>query len=403
MPESSRPRPTHRRPWRALAAVLSAALVLVAPAVPRAQGTLSALQTDVDQIARRARPTVVSVYAQRLARHENGEAATPRRVQARVGSGVAIGPTEVLTTASVVLGADRVVIRTSNGIHAEAKVVGADPISNLALLRVSAVRLPVIPLAARPAQVGDWVVSLGTSYRAQPTQSVGNVAYRHREPGLVLLQLTNLVYPGNSGAAAVNPAGELVGIVQGELGTPEALPDTPEERRPSAASFVVPIETVRPIVDNLRREGRVRHGFLGVTTRALTVAGVRPGASPTPIGALVEGIVTGGPADQIGLRHGDLIVAFRGERVEYPEQLARWVSATRPGERVEIVWAREENQMSGTARLTASPDAVPNWIATWPDADESPASRARVSQIQREIRRLNDELSRLKSPPAPGR
>jgi S1-C subfamily serine protease len=384
--------------------VLSAVLVLLVPAAPRAQGTLSALQTDVDQIARRARPTVVGVYAQRVARKENGETATPPRVQARVGSGVAISASEVLTTASVVLGADRVVIRTSNGIHAEATIVGADPISNVALLRVSTVRLPVIPLAAKAAEIGDWVVSLGTSYRAQPTQSVGNVAYRHREPGMTLLQLTNLVYPGNSGAAAVNPRGELVGIVQGELGTPEVLPDTPEERRPSTASFVVPIEAVRPIVESLRREGRVRHGFLGVTTRALTVASVRPGASPTPIGALVEGIVPGGPADQIGLRHGDLIVAYKGERVEYPEQLARWVSATRPGEHVEIVWAREENQMTATARLSESPDAVPAWLATWPDPDaESPGSRARVSQIQREIRRLNDELSRLKSTPGSGR
>jgi len=393
----------HRRATRGLAAVLSAVLLLLVPGAPRAQGTLSALQTDVDQIARRARPTVVSVYAQRLARKDGGEAATPRRVQARVGSGVSISASEVLTTASVVLGADRVIIRTSNGIHAEAAIVGADPISNVALLRVTTVRLPVIPLASKAAEIGDWVVSLGTSYRAQPTQSVGNVAYRHREPGMSLLQLTNLVYPGNSGAAAVNPRGELVGIVQGELGTPDVLPDTPEERRPSTASFVVPIETVRPIVESLRREGRVRHGFLGVTTRALTVASVRPGASPTPIGALVEGIVPGGPADQIGLRHGDLIVAYKGERVEYPEQLARWVSATRPGERVEIVWAREENQMTGTARLTESPDAVPAWLATWPDPDEeSPTSRARVSQIQREIRRLNDELSRLKTP-APGR
>jgi serine protease Do len=366
-------------------------LALPLPDSGRAQGTLSALQTDVDQIAKRARPAVVTVLAQRVSRSADGKG----RLQSHVGSGVAVEINLIVTTASVVLGADRVIIKTANGLQAQGMVVGADPISNIALVRVPNLRLPVVKLSQHPLDVGDWVVSLGTSYGAQPTQSVGNVAYRHREPTYSLLQLTNTVYPGNSGAAALNPDGELVGIVQGELGAPELSADGAGERRPGLASFVLPVESLRTVMDSIRRTGRVRHGFLGVTTRAIAVASVQPGGAPTPIGALVEGIVPGSPADRIGLRHGDLIVAYQGERVEYPEQLARWVAGTTPGQRVEIVWAREEVAMNGAAPIGASPDANPAWLATWRDEDGAP-SAAKISEIQREIRRLNGELNKIK-------
>lgn len=366
-------------------------LSLAFPTGIGAQGTLSALQTDVDQIAKRARPAVVTVLAQRLPRSGDSKG----RVQSHVGSGVAVEINTILTTASVVLGADRVIVRTANGLSAQGMVVGADPIANVALVKVPNLRLPVVRLAQRPLDVGDWVVSLGTSYGSQPTQSVGNVAYRHREPAYSLLQLTNTVYPGNSGAAALNPSGELVGMVQGELGTPDLTADGSGERRPGLASFVLPVESLRPVMESIRRTGRVRHGFLGVTTRAITVASPKRGGSPTPIGALVEAIVPGSPAERMGLQHGDLIVAYQGERVEYPEQLARWVAGTTPGQRVEMVWAREEVAMSGAAAIGASPDVNPAWLATWRDEDEAP-SAAKISEIQREIRRLNGELNRIK-------
>ena len=370
------------------------ALSWAGPAI--AQSTLSALQTDMDQIARRARPAVVTVFAQRAVAQTAG---TPieRRTRTRVGSGVAVAESEILTTASVVMGAERVIVRTANGLQAEAEVVGLDPIFNIALLRVSAVRLPALRFGdVRDGDVGSWVISLGTSYRAQPTQSVGNVAYRYREPHQSLLQLTNTVYPGNSGAAALNSRGELVGIVQGELSPPEPASGDPSgERRPGGASFILPVETLRPVFESLRRSGRVPHGFLGVSTRPASVA-PEPGGRSTPIGALVESVVRGGPAERAGLRAGDLIVAYERERVEYPEQLARWVSVTRPGATVDLVWVRDEVGHSGKALLGESPDPIPQWVLREPDVDESALPPVRVSDLEREIRRLSDELARIK-------
>src|SRR6185295_853846 len=121
-----------------------------------AQGTLSALQTDMDLIARRARPSVVTVIAQRdVVRKTTAAAAGEKRLRTRVGSGVAVEENGILTTASVVMGAERVIVRTANGIQVEAEVVGLDPIFNLALLRVPTLRLPTLRFGSpRDAEVG---------------------------------------------------------------------------------------------------------------------------------------------------------------------------------------------------------------------------------------------------------
>ena len=396
-------RPSNRTCAPLLGAVLA---VLAAFAVPRpasTQGTLSQLQTDVDQIARRARPSVVTVFAQDMPREPraNGEAgAVPSgiRVHTRVGSGVAIDESLILTTASVVLGANRVVVRTANGIQVEAELVGMDAIFNVALLRVPEVRLPPLHLSEdRSLQVGDWVVALGTSYRAQPTQSVGNVAYLYREPRVPLLQLTNAVYPGNSGGAALNPRGELVGIVQGELGAPDFDTRGPEsERRPSGMSLVLPIEAIRPAVEGLRLEGRVRHGYLGVTTRAASVESDLNAGSRVPLGALVEAVIPRSPAAQASLRRGDLIVGFDGDRVEYPEQLARWVAASRPGTAVDLVWVRNEIRRAGRVTLSESTDTLPEWATDLAVPGRNAAGLARISELEHQIRELNRRLGRLK-------
>jgi serine protease Do len=370
----------------------------VAPSSAPAQNTLSALQTDVDQIVQRSRPSVVTVLALRVevSAHEPGARPHPR-TRTRVGSGVVIEDGIVLTTASVVLGAERLVVRTANGLQAEGRITGVDPIFNVATIRVPSLRLPALSFAQRRSQVGDWVISLGTSYGAQPTQSVGTVAYRFVEPGQSLLQLTNTVYAGNSGAAALNARGELVGIVQGELGTPDIGIDGGEgARRPGSSSFVLPVESLRPVVDALKREGRVRHGYMGVTTRAASVESPSSGER-VPIGALVEAVVENSPAEVAGLKRGDLIVAFARERVEYPIQLARWVAASRPGSAVDLVWVRDDAEQQGRAVLGESPSVVPPWIATTPAAQGGPPlSAERITDLEREVRRLSEELQRLR-------
>lgn len=386
------------------AAWLAGLAVSLLPWGAHAQGTLSALQHDVDQIASRARPCVVTVLAQRTVTHRDLNTGQPvRRPHTRVGSGVAVEESGVLTTASVVLGAERVVVRTLNGLQVEARIAGMDPIFNIAYLTVPDLKLPVLRFADRPAELGDWVVALGTSYRSQPTQSVGQISRRHSEPRTSLLEITNAVYPGNSGGAALNTRGELVGLVLGELGTPDlGTGGRDSERRPTGMSFVMPVEDVRPVFEAIKRDGRVRYGYLGVSTRAEVVESETERGLRVPLGAKVESVLAGSPADLAGLKRGDLIVAFDQGRIEYPEQLARWVAETRPGTPVQLVWARNGLAKSGRVRLGESPVEVPQWVATAPPAPvaapAAPAPQAtRIAELEKQIKALSQELDRLKT------
>ena len=398
------------RAWRRGAAgirrlALAALLMLVAVPV-WAQGALSALETDVDQIGRIARSSVVTVIARNSAQRDApaGTAAkVSKRTYTRIGSGVAVSDTEILTTASVVLDAEHVWIRTSNDLQVEARLVGLDPISNLALLRVSDLRLPALKFAqGRAAREGDWTMAIGTARynRERIAQSTGAVAARLREPRLALLQLTNWVHPGFSGGAVVNARGELVGILQGELETPgRATALDAGDRNPGGVSFMLPVESIKPIYESLRAEGHVRHGYFGVSTRAASVESDTRVGLRVPIGALVESVIPDGPAAKLGLKRGDLIVAFEGERVEYPEQLARWVAATPPGTSIELVWVRNDIAQNGRVALLESPDARPAWVLQPTDDPNAPT---RISELEKQIQKLNRELARLKNESPPG-
>jgi serine protease Do len=355
-----------RGPGRGFALAALALFALAAlPAASHAQGTLSAIEQDVERIARRARPCVVTVIAQRT----TGRQGQTRRLHSRVGSGVALSADGIVTTASVVLGAERVLVVTENHLQAEARVVGMDPVRNLALLRPEGLELASLPLASKPAVSGDWAITLGNSYGGAPTQSVGNVAMRFSEPGTSLLQLSNEVHPGNSGGAALNSRGELLGLVQGELGAP-AAPGQREraERRPGGISFAIPVEDIVPFLDGLAKYGRVRHGMCGVSTRAAFVTSASDPSDRVPLGALVEAVQPGGPAARLGLKKGDLVVAFNGVKVEYPEQLARWVAVAGPGAEVKLVWVRDELGREGSVKLDEAPSAIPSWMRAEPVA-----------------------------------
>jgi serine protease Do len=323
-----------------------------------------------------------------------------------VASGVAVEENVVLTTASAVMGADQILVRTENDLQTDATILGLDPVFNVAVLNVPGVRLPPVRFAAdHPAQIGDWVLTLGASYRFQITESVGTISARYPEPRLALLQLTNTVYPGNSGGAALNTRGELIGLVQGELGAPELARSRAGELSPSGMSFVLPSDNVRRVYETIRRQGHVPHGYLGVTTSGASVTSDTEEGLDVPIGATVENVIPGSPAARLGLRKGDLIVGFEGERVEYPSQLARWVAATPPQTSIGLVWVRQSLEKVGNVVLGESPDAAPTW-ATLPAtaAPSGPAagvrppanSPDRIAELERQIRELNRRLSELK-------
>jgi serine protease Do len=351
-----------------------AVLVLLSCAAPARAFAQAGAPAGLGQVADQAGRSIVSIMAQRQetrARPGSGQPST--RMHTRVGSGFAVDENYVLTSASVALGAERIVVRTSNGLQADARVQGLDLVYNVALLQVPDLRLPFLHPAERPPQLGDRVIALGTSFGQRMTQSVGTVECVYREPGNVLMQLTNVVQPGNSGGAALNTRGELAGVILGELGSPElAGTGGGSEHLPSGMSFMLPVDQVWPAYERLRRDGRIPHGYLGVSTRAEVVVSEVDQAE-IGLGARIQSVVSGGPAARAGLRGGDLIVGFQSERVEFPEQLARWVARTAPGTAVDLVWVRDELRRSGRAVLGASRDSLPAWALTPPRRGAAPA------------------------------
>ncbi len=390
-----------------LAALVAATLALSAWVVssPRAQGALSALETDVDLILATTRPSVVTVVSV----YDAGPGSRPdSRLATRVGTGVAVAEDEILTTYSVVGQSRQIWVRTSNRLQLQAMLVGVDPISNLALLRVPGVRLPALPFASsRPAGVGDWVITVGTARDAhdRAAHSLGTVAFRHRDPRLPLMQLTNVVYPGFSGAAVVNAKGELVGLMEGELDTQSQADLLPGERVPAGVSFMLAVDDLRPVYLQLHREGRVHYGYLGVSTRAVSVASESQRGESVPLGVEVLDVTAGSPASRAGLRRGDLIVAFEGVRVEDPMQLGRWVTASPPGSAVKLVWVRDELRYEGRPVLTESQATLPEWASTGPLAALSSggSSVPRIAELERRIERMNRELARLRTTGADSR
>jgi serine protease Do len=300
-------------------------------------------------------------------------------------------------------------VRTSNRLQLRAVLVGTDPIANVALLRVPGVELPPLRFAtSRPVRVGDWVIAVGTArdVHDKSAHSLGTVLFRHRDPRLPLWQLSNAVYPGLSGAAVVSARGELVGLLQGEL-DPASRGDAAKDGAAASASFMLGADDLRNEYLQLRREGRVRYGWLGVTTRGVSVASESDAGTSVPLGVEVLDVAANGPAARAGLRRGDLIVAFEGVPVEEPVQLARWVTASPPGSAVRMVWVRDDLRHDGRPVLTESQAIVPLWATPAPVAAAvpggAPASGQRIADLERRIERMNRELQRLRGSGADGR
>lgn len=376
--------------------VLAVAAVLSLAPAALAQGTLSALESDVDVILASTRPSVVTVVCVRNAPEGVRTDVLPTT---RIGTGVAVSENEILTTASVVDHASYIWVRTSNRLQLQALVVGADPISNVALLRVPGVKLPPMRAAAnRAAKTGDWVIAVGTARDTHDkgAHSLGTVLFRHRDPRLPLWQLTNVVYPGFSGAAVVSARGELVGMLQGELDPGSAADPSPGA---TGVSFMLSYDDLKTVYQQLEREGRMHYGYLGVSSRAVSVESESEKGAKVPIGVQVLDVTPSSPAERVGLKRGDLIVAFEGVPVEDPMQLGRWVTASTPGSAAKLVWVRDELQHEGRAVLSESKSAIPEWATpgTMAATAGGSSSGAHIADLERRIERMNRELARLRS------
>jgi Do/DeqQ family serine protease len=254
------------------------------------------------------------------------------------GSGVIVSPQGyLLTNHHVIAGASEVEVRLADGRDTVARVVGTDPETDIAVLKVELERLPAITLGdSRSLQVGDPVLAIGNPFNVGQTVTAGIVSALGRSRlGLStfenFIQTDAAINPGNSGGALVDARGALVGINTaiysssgGNLGI----------------GFAVPIDLAREVMDGLVREGRVVRGWIGVEPRDITPELAESMQLPSRDGVLVAGVLQGGPASAAGLRPGDVVLALGGQPVRSTNELLRAVAALKPGTRTAVVVQR---------------------------------------------------------------
>jgi S1-C subfamily serine protease len=240
------------------------------------------------------------------------------------GSGFAIGDRRVVTNQHVVAGAEEVAVRL-RGRRTRAKVLGSDPSTDLALLRLrpaQARRVEALPLGdSRDVRPGDAAVVIGNPLGLARTITAGVVSAIDRRidapdgfPIRDAIQTDAAVNPGNSGGPLLDARGRVIGVIS--------------QGRGDGIAFAVPVDTVQRVIPQLERHGRVRRAFLGVST------------SSARQGALVREAVRRGPAARAGLRSGDVIVSVGGSRVRDADHVADAVAERSPGERVRIEFRR---------------------------------------------------------------
>ncbi len=255
-----------------------------------------------------------------------------------LGSGFIIsGDGYILTTAHVVDGADEVTVRLTDKREFKAKTIGADKRTDVALIKIEANGLPVVKLGD-PSQlrVGEWVVAIGSPFGFDNSVTAGIVSAKGRslpqENYVPFLQTDVAINPGNSGGPLFNMRGEVVGINSQIYSRSGGY---------MGVSFAIPIDVAMDIQNQLRASGKVSRGRLGVVIQEVSKELADSLGLSKPIGAVVNSVEKGGPAEKAGIEPGDVVLKFDGKTISNSADLPRMVGATRPGSRAIVqVWRK---------------------------------------------------------------
>lgn len=255
-----------------------------------------------------------------------------------LGSGVLVSKDGyILTNNHVVEGADEVKVTLQDGRDFTAKIVGRDPKSDVAVVKIEAQDLPFLELAdSDKIEVGDLVLAVGNPFGIGQTVTMGMVSAIDRATlGLDyedFIQTDAAINPGNSGGALVDTDGRLIGINTAILS---------HSGGNQGIGFAIPTNLARDVMDSLVKDGKVTRGYLGVMIQDVTPALAKQFKLEEQKGALVGDVVPSGPADKAGLKSGDVVVAFDGKEIRDSRHLKMQVARTKPGETATVKVLRD--------------------------------------------------------------
>ena len=271
----------------------------------------------------------------------NGPGMTPeRRGQ---GSGFIIDPNGIiLTNNHVVDGADEVTVHLTDKREFKAKVLGTDPKTDIAVIKIEGKDLPVVKLGkSENVKVGEWVAAIGAPFGLDNTVTAGIVSAKSRnlpdEQFVPFIQTGVAVNPGNSGGPLFNMKGEVIGINSQIFSTSGGF---------MGLSFAIPIDLAVQIKDELMKNGKVSRGRLGILMQQLTPELAKSFNLKEAKGALIAQIEKDGPADKAGLRDGDIVIEYNGKPIADIRELSQAVASTKPGAKVKVKAMREGKPVS---------------------------------------------------------
>ena len=287
-----------------------------------------------------------------------GDQATPQsREQQGSGSGVIIRPDGfIVTNNHVVDGATKVEVTLNNNKTYPATVIGTDPATDVAIIKIDAQGLPVVPFGdSDQLRLGQWVIAIGSPYDLRSTITAGIVSAKGRQMPHYngefkiesFIQTDAAVNPGNSGGALVNQKGELVGVNTAIISQTGSY---------TGYSFAIPSNIVRKIADDLIDFGSVKRAILGVTMSAITDEKAKELKLFSPNGVYIEEVLEGGAADKAGIRKGDVLVKVDSTAITSPSSLQEKVSSYNPGDKaaVTVIRGGDEKILEVTFQGTAS-------------------------------------------------
>ncbi|HTS03404.1 MAG TPA: Do family serine endopeptidase, partial [Thermoanaerobaculia bacterium] len=306
--------------------------------------------------------------------HKKGSDDDEDQKQLSGGTGFIIEPDGyILTNNHVIEGADKVEVKVGDRDEYKAKIVGTDPATDLALLKIEGTKpFPTVRLGdSDKIRVGEWVMAIGDPLNFDKSVTVGVISGKGRYAGLSratsafenLLQTDAAINFGNSGGPLVNVSGEVVGI------------NTAISRFAQNIGFAVPVNVARRLLPQLKK-GKVVRGFLGVNIESVNRKWQEAYGLKSPEGALVQSVEKGKPADKAGIRYGDIVTRVDDVAVKNNRDLIDYVSSKSPGSKITIGFIRDGKEQTTVATLETRPEDGERPPAT--DEEEGAVSRQKM-------------------------
>jgi len=324
---------------------------------PAPSGSTGSASESFAPAAQKVIPSVVNVFTQQKVRTPAHPALQdpifryffgdrlderPREVS-NLGSGVIVSANGyILTNHHVVVAADEIQVALADGRTLPARVVGADPETDLAVLKIDAKDLPAITFAQLDSlQVGDWVLAVGNPFGVGQTVTAGIVSALGRTRLGIntfenFIQTDAAINPGNSGGALVDAAGNLVGVnsaIYSRTGGSQGI------------GFAIPVSIARQVMEQIIQSGSVTRGWVGIEVQDMTPELAESFDLKSAEGALIAGVLKGGPADAGGVRPGDILLAVNGNKVSNSATLLNLIAALKPGDHTQLTVLRKQQSL----------------------------------------------------------